>query len=385
MIAPREETMSSKERVARAINLEEPDRVPVAPHLWTYTFMGLSTADMIRDVMKAEEAHRAAYEKFGGWDIVLPPLYPGFVPAAYYPHPLNAIFFNTRIPGVDASPWAQSCAEPVEDPPLMNEDGYDIIIDEGFMRFLSFRKLGLKSLFDSGLFNQDLRAKITSILEFWYARSVAMTVSHGFIPFEIFSHMRNLRNFLIDLHRRPDKIREASDATIDGFIELFKFLATPMKKYSDRIHLWCHRPPDAYPQRYFEELYFPYLKKMIDEFYAAGFKSQLHADGNWTSAFPYLRELPKQAVAWIELDGTSDIYKAKEILGDRMAIKGDVPATLFTLGSPHDMQKYCMRLIDAIAPGGGFILSSGCDTPPTLKPENLKMMLDTAKTYGVYR
>ena len=190
---------------------------------------------------------------------------------------------------------------------------------------------------------------------------------------------------LLDLHRRPEKIFEASEATIDGFIELFKFLARPTRNYSDRIHLWCHRPPELYPPKFFEELYLPYLKKMVNEFYKAGFRSQLHADGNWTSAFSYLRELPKDAIAWIELDGTSDINKAKEVLGDRMAIKGDVSATLFTLGSPHDIEKYCKKLIDSIGVGGGFILSSGCDTPPTLKVENLKRMLETAKTYGVYK
>ena len=195
------EGLTSRERIETVINLKEPDRVPVAPHLWTYTFEGLSTAEMIRNVDKAEETHRSTFKRLGGWDIVLPPLYPGFVPVAFYPHPQNALFFNVRVPGIDASPLAHSIAEVIEDPPLMNEDGYDIIVNEGFIRFLNLKKVGLTTLFNAPYFNSTLKKKIVSILEYWNKKKVALTINHGFIPFEIFSHMRNLKNFLLDLHR----------------------------------------------------------------------------------------------------------------------------------------------------------------------------------------
>jgi uroporphyrinogen-III decarboxylase len=35
----------------------------------------------------------------------------------------------------------------------------------------------------------------------------------------------------------------------------------------------------------------------------------------------------------LQLDGSTDIYKAKEIVGDRVCIQGDVPAALLTLGN----------------------------------------------------
>jgi uroporphyrinogen-III decarboxylase len=64
---------------------------------------------------------------------------------------------------------------------------------------------------------------------------------------------------------------------------------------------------------------------------------------------------------------------------------GDVPAVLFRLGTPKDVEKYCMKLIQQVGEGGGFILSSGCSVPVDAKPENVKAMIDTAKKHGVYR
>jgi len=47
-----------------------------------------------------------------------------------------------------------------------------------------------------------------------------------------------------------------------------------------------------------------------------------------------------------ETDGTTDIFKAKQMLGGHMCLMGDVPATLFKLGTPQQVESYCQRLID---------------------------------------
>ena len=81
-------------------------------------------------------------------------------------------------------------------------------------------------------------------------------------------------------------------------------------------------------------------------------------------------------------DSTSDIFKAKEILGDHMCIMGDVPASLSTLGTIEEMDAYCKRLIEVVGKGGGFILGTGCAVPPDTKLENFKAMINSAKKYS---
>lgn len=68
-------------------------------------------------------------------------------------------------------------------------------------------------------------------------------------------------------------------------------------------------------------------------------------------------------------------------MGDQMRIIGDIPTSLLTLGIPKEVKNYCMKLIDDVGKGGGFILSSGCTVPFNAKFENLKAMLHTGKTY----
>ena len=75
----------------------------------------------------------------------------------------------------------------------------------------------------------------------------------------------------------------------------------------------------------------------------------------------------------------TDMCKAKEILGDRMCLMGDVPAPLFTVGSAEEVAAYCRRLIDSV--GGGLILAAGCSIPDNARFENVKAMVDTAKDY----
>ena len=45
------------------------------------------------------------------------------------------------------------------------------------------------------------------------------------------------------------------------------------------------------------------------------------------------------------------------------------------------VEAYCKKLIDVVGEDGGFILSSGCTVPANSKFENLKAMVNTAKTY----
>ena len=76
--------------------------------------------------------------------------------------------------------------------------------------------------------------------------------------------------------------------------------------------------------------------------------------------------------------------KAKEILGDRVCLFGNVPASLLVYGSVSDVEKYCRGLIKDCAEGGGFILATECETPWDAKPENVRAIIDTAIKYGQY-
>jgi len=75
--------------------------------------------------------------------------------------------------------------------------------------------------------------------------------------------------------------------------------------------------------------------------------------------------------------------RAKEVLGGKACIAGNVPIALLTVGTPDDVRAYCKDLIDTVAGDGGFILGASGQTED-VKIENVKAMVDFTKEYGVY-
>ena len=54
----------------------------------------------------------------------------------------------------------------------------------------------------------------------------------------------------------------------------------------------------------------------------------------------------------------TDIFKAKEMMRDRCCIRGNVPASILTVGTPEDVRTYCKKLIDVCAVDGGYIMDA---------------------------
>ena len=79
----------------------------------------------------------------------------------------------------------------------------------------------------------------------------------------------------------------------------------------------------------------------------------------------------------------TDMVKAKEILGDTVCIRGNVPLSIMATGTQDQVRAYCKKLIDTVAKGGGYIMdtSTGLDDA---KPENVKALFDFTREYGVY-
>lgn len=72
MMAQAQETMTAAERIDKHVNLEEPDRVAIAPWCGFYlaTQAGMSIEDYRLDPVKSEEAFKLGYDRHGGFDMV---------------------------------------------------------------------------------------------------------------------------------------------------------------------------------------------------------------------------------------------------------------------------------------------------------------------------
>ena len=72
--------------------------------------------------------------------------------------------------------------------------------------------------------------------------------------------------------------------------------------------------------------------------------------------------------------------KAKEILGDKVCVAGNVPPTgAFLTGTPEDVINEANACIEAWGEGGGYILTLGCDFPKTIPIENVMALMSLKK------
>jgi len=201
-------------------------------------------------------------------------------------------------------------------------------------------------------------------------------------PFDtIGDTLRGTRGIMMDIYRQPDKLLEAIEVittlTIDATISSVNAAGGIIAMFP------LHKGADGFmSEKQFETFYWPSLRKVIWALIEEGIIPLLFAEGSYMTRLETVNEFPKGAVSWL-FDKT-DMAKAKEVLGDKCCISGNVPTSLLTAGTPQEVKEYCRKLIEVCAPGGGYILSGGAQTDEAT-PENIRAMMAAAKEYGVYK
>lgn len=369
-----------EERVQTAINLKIPDRVPVIcfedGYAWAYA--GISSQDFMTDNKKM----MMALEKF----------HSDFQPdmQAFPPVLLDSLTMViaepclVKIPGEDIP---SGSVHQLVETEIMKEGDYEFAYKEGYMQLLL--KLLPKLRPNVPEVQEKFLAKIESASPLFRSNverlkelGIPCLAGGGMeSPFSLLSMMRSYEKFCLDLYRHSDIVARA----VERLTQEIAQLAITACKFAgvSRALIGLHREGSSFfSLKQFEEIGLPEIKKLVYFMSEEGIVTILHCDGDWTPNLPYLQELPKGKCV-LQLDASTDIFKAKEILGNRMCIDGNLMEILLALGTPAKIEKHCKKLIDTIGEGGGFILKG--EPPKEAKPENIRAMISTAKTYGLYK
>lgn len=120
----------------------------------------------------------------------------------------------------------------------------------------------------------------------------------------------------------------------------------------------------------------PPLKKMSDWAKSKNVHTILHICGNTGDR---LEQFIDTGCSSIFFDQKVDIAKAKEVLHGKMSFGGNVaPVHVLLNKTAAEVEAACKEVIEIAGKDGGFILVPGCDIPPTIPYENLRMFHDTA-------
>jgi len=137
--------------------------------------------------------------------------------------------------------------------------------------------------------------------------------------------------------------------------------------------------PMISPKMY-REMFLPHLKGVAD---VITIPWLYHSDGNLLPLMEDWLSLGQSAINPIEPQAM-DINYVKETYGDRVCVVGNIDVHLLAQGTPKQVEAEVKKRICDLAPGGGYILSSGNSIPSYVKPENLLAMSETFKKYRDY-
>jgi hypothetical protein len=375
--------MDANERIERMVALKEADRIGIGPQIFydAARVHGVTIKQFFNDIDVAIAAEEAAWQAYGQPDMA--PCGSLFVPAYTGGFPLMSLFWTDwTLPGVAG--YSEDMVPQFIEKDFMGPNGYELLIDEGLFRFMRFDKAGMMMYAKHlGMF-----PKIIAMMNRFKERKIPMWGGPGYAlgathtPFEMFMSLRGIQNMMLDVHRRPDKIIAASEATVDGLIAMGEVGASMPGGRT----IFCGGPSgyasDFISPKSFEKLVFPYLKKMVNAFVADGFVPHLHVHNNIVPILEYFKEFPKGKCV-LYIDDRTDIFKAKEVLAGHMCIMGNVRASTLSLGTPNDIEKIVKDICLRCKEGSGLIVS--VESADDFKPENVKALVDTCKKYGQYR
>lgn len=376
----------TEERINTAVRLGQPDRIPVVPILDMFSsrYGGITQHEMLFDMKKADRALGKTITDLGEID-GMNLSYAGMAPL------MSLMFLVPPLfPGIDGYPedalWQfveKSVMEPAEYKDLLRKGGQRWMM--GKMRQHNpimgsptrLLRHSTKLLSFGFQFKRSLRA--------WRKKGVTFLVGPNitFTPMEWISiGLRSFTDYVMDLYRCPEDLQAAGKE----LMKLFKPMGLLLARLSGipRVFMGGTRTSaSAINPKLFEKYALPEWLEMCEYYVRHKITPVLHLDSDWTPFLHYFKEFPRGKCI-MNLDGSTDIFEAKRVLGDHMCIMGDVPATLLKLGEPAEVEEYCRKLFREVGAGGGFILSSGCTIPVDAKAENVKAMLQSVHRFGRY-
>ena len=132
--------------------------------------------------------------------------------------------------------------------------------------------------------------------------------------------------------------------------------------------------PDAY-----RAFVLPYQERAVDALKDRDCDLWIHICGKTDHLLHFLRGMPIQG---FEVDAKVDMGRARELLGDRIALKGNLDTTFLLQADAPQVARACRRILEDSRVKTGLILSPGCGVPRMTPLENLRAMVRACEEHA---
>ncbi len=347
-------TMTSRERVIRAINRQPTDVIPVAPFMFDLaaTYYGVSVGEFAVNGRVMADA-QLALQKELDQDVI-------FIGVDNY---YIAAGFGCQIDIPD------------DEIPHLAEPAVESIADVYKLRAPNPQTDGRMPVM------LEATRRVREVL----GDSICIRTP-GTGPFALASYFIGTQEFLVEVglaeaglpEASPDAIHYALNLAAEALIEFGKAC---WDAGSDLLHCGDSLAScDMISPAQYEKWAFPYQKKVIEAWKEYGARTLLHICGNSTKVLDLYAATGADVV---EIDHKVDLAHAKKRIGDRTCLLGNVDTvSALLLGSPDDVRQASEKCIEAAAAGGAYMLGSGCMISRSTPVENVKAMVEVARSHA---
>ncbi len=372
--------MDSSERVLKALNHEEPDRVPITDFFWNQFYKNwLEYKDVPGDT-----------DIYKYYDLDLVVINPNMDPQIMEPKIIKnndrEVVFNSGWGSKVKMQYTERGAMPgyldfsIKEPADYADFEFENPADD--RRYEAPRQ----DLINTADNPSVLFDPLPSYMDF------AETYKEDFSLFggvceanEVLVRARGLKNHMEDIIRDKGKLKSFVVRATDYMIEVGKQQLERVEEL-DGLVIWGDMAYDKgmfYSPHHWREIYRPQLKRMCDVFKSYGAKLIYHGCGNAKPVYEDLIEVGIDAYNPLEVKAGLDVEELKREYGDRLAFFGGIDVRMLSDASKEGVKEEVLRKLNA-ARGGGYIVASDHSVAGNVPPENYEYMVELVKEYGKY-
>jgi uroporphyrinogen-III decarboxylase len=205
-------------------------------------------------------------------------------------------------------------------------------------------------------------------------------------PFDFMSDtLRGMKGIFTDMRRHPEKLLAAETKASNLMLKHAIAATASVKKAGGKpvVGFPLHRGDDNFMSiANFERFYWPQLKDLLLKVIDNGMTPFVFYEGQWNDRLKYIAELPKgRSIAYFQ---HTDIFKAKEILGDTACIMGGMPVSLLAGGTAAEVRERTKKVCEVCGKGGGFIMTTDIGELQGRDPALIQVWADATREFGQY-
>lgn len=200
-------------------------------------------------------------------------------------------------------------------------------------------------------------------------------------PFTAAASIRGTDVFLRDLRKHPEEVHKLLELVTENTLRYIDVAASLGAKPSIAEPIGSS---SIISPKQFRTFVQPYLKKYVDRIKEKfGSAPTLHMCGNTE---PILEDMVDTGVSTISLDNAVDMELAKDRIGDKVTIMGNIkPIEIIKLGSKEEIYEDVRQcIIKCYDSPKGYVLATGCQIPLNTSIENIFHFMDAGRKYGKY-